>query len=494
MKGLSILLIACLGLSATQPAVAAVGCSLANPDQDIARLFPGMTSYRVHFLSFKTQAPDGLKAFELGLGTPLDPLFETADTPYTLYIVNRKNERLGYVFGANNRGAHSRIQLIGALDPEGELKSLTLQRIRSPEAPQFRSEAFLSDLRQAGFQEDFGACYRDNQCDAVTVADPSQGRAAKDYRAILRGLTKLKLLKELLLQPTANLVPRTDRARAEWIGNFRGPELIAARPQRLPTKALAVDAFAPKDQVFVWGLGTSALVWPVQALNQHPLLEMQVAGQSILLASASLNTNPVVLAPTGPQALRSTRDVLFEDQVYMDMQSGSQWSLSLGQSVYGPAAGQSIPRGLGGVVLSWQEAKQSGLKLFGHPWAEVPTESDPNPSELLVLQTGSAHPAWTLSDLPKDRLLQTEGLILAAMGASAIAWQQQDHTGQRHRFTRDGTFFARDRSTQSQWSLISGRAVSGDLKGRQLRGLVHTRMQHNAWESLFPGQRLHLGP
>jgi len=489
MKGLLLLLLTWFQLGAFQQASAAVGCSLANPDQDIARLFPEVTSYRVHFLSFKTQAPEGQKALEVGLGTPLDALFETDDTPYSLYIVDGKKGRLGYVFGANNRGAHSSIQLIGALDPSGSLLSLSLQRIRSPEAKAFRNEAFLNGLAQAGLEANYTPCYRDGLCEGLSAADPSQGRAKQDYQAILRGVTKLRLLKDLLLQPTRNPIPRSNKALAEWIGNYRGAELVAALPKELNPQVLTPEAYQPDDPVFVWGLGEYALVWPLGALAQHPLLEMQIGTQSLLLASASLSSNPVLLAPTTPKAFRSTRDVLFEEALFLDLHSGSQWSLSLGKSVYGPSANQRIRRGLGGLSLSWQDALNSGLKLVGSPPLSGSRKS-PRKGELLVLQVGDRHPAWRITDLAPDGLLQQEGLVLARIGDDAVGWQHRDQTGQTHDLKRDGTLFAHDKATGSRWSLVSGRAMEGPLKGRQLQGLVHTRLQQSAWESLFPGQSL----
>jgi hypothetical protein len=81
--------------------------------------------------------------------------------------------------------------------------------------------------------------------------------------------------------------------------------------------------------------------------------------------------------------------------------------------------------------------------------------------------------------------------VIAKIGADAIAWNTTDYQGERHTFSRNGLFFARDIATGSQWSLLSGRALSGSMKGRQLRGFVHTRMRESAWESLFPGQERH---
>jgi len=469
-----------------------VGCSLANPDQDIPRFFPDMLSYRVHFLSFQRQAPEKLKALEIGLQSPLDSIFETLDVPYTLYVVEGKEGRLGYVFGANNRGAHSSIQLIAALNAEGKLQELYLQRIRSPEAAAFRSSEFLEALTQIGLEAapTWASCYRDGHCQDVPVADPSQGRASEDYQAILRGLAKLKLLKELLLQPTQPPIARTAQARAEWIGNYRGPQLIAADALAVRPKNSLRERLSDDDWVYVWGLGERALVWPIQSLRERPLLELEIGDQSLLLASAGLKSNPVLLFPSRPSAFRSTKDVLFEDQVHMDLETGSQWSLSLGEAVYGPTMGARVERGIGGLHMSWADAKASGLKLFPLFGQPVGEQSDVVNSDLLVLKTGATHPAWRLSKLSEEQLLVQDGILIARIGGDGIAWQTRDHQAEEHQFQRTGRFHIRDEATSTKWSLISGRAVEGPLKGRQLKGLVHLRLSEVAWRSFFPGQSL----
>jgi hypothetical protein len=303
-------------------------------------------------------------------------------------------------------------------------------------------------------------------------------------------MAKLNLLKQLLLQPTAAPTPRTSSARAEWIGNFRGPDLVAAKPLALSLAAIDEKAFADKEEVYVWGLGSKALVWPLSALRDNPLLETQIGEQTLLLSKATLGGNPILLAPSGPSAFRSTLDVLFEDQIYMDLKSGSQWSLSLGACVYGPSAGARVRRGLGGLPMSWAMAKKSGLELWGLSTVSG-SERAFEPPELLVLERGEDHPAWRISQLPETGLLLEQDLLLARIDSDAIAWQSLDHTQQRHKFNREGLLFAQDEATGSRWSLVSGRAIAGPLEGRQLVGLVHLRLKEIAWRSLFPGQILH---
>ena len=52
------------------------------------------------------------------LGDALDPVYETSDVPYTLYAVRANGKSLGYVFGANQRGTYSNIQVIAVTEAD----------------------------------------------------------------------------------------------------------------------------------------------------------------------------------------------------------------------------------------------------------------------------------------------------------------------------------------------------------------------------------------
>ncbi len=74
--------------------LAAVGCDLNDPDRDVARLFPGSTGYKTHYLAIDQKGgPSLLAQIEERLGDRFQGLYETIDVPYTLYEVFKDKER-----------------------------------------------------------------------------------------------------------------------------------------------------------------------------------------------------------------------------------------------------------------------------------------------------------------------------------------------------------------------------------------------------------------
>jgi len=479
-------------LVCAKPAHAVIGCSLNNPDADIARFFPEMQSYRVHYLSFQKQNPNGLAALEKELQTPLDPVFETQEIPYSLYVVEDGQEILGYVFGANNRGAHSSIQVIAILDDQLKLQEIYLQRIRSPDAKAFQSTVFLEALSKIPLKDftGFSNCYRDKKCDKVPLQDPSEGRSQTDFLAILRGVAKLDLLRKHLLELGQPPSPTTTAARAEWISNYRGAELSLEKALPMVAQTNTPEDWSPDKQVFVWAHQNKAFVWPVDLLKTHPVLSVEHEKAHLTLIKASRTGNPVILRSAKPEHFKPTLDLLFEDQVFMDLRSGSQWSMSLGEALYGPRSNERLRRESGGIQLSWSQAQRTGLELIAltHP-TKTRQEQHTGPT-LLVISTDNANPGFSIPGLSPTKILIQKDLLIARIGDDAIAWRLSDTTNQRHEFHRAGDFLMKDLATSSTWSLISGHATDGPLKGRQLQGLELLRLKEPHWRSLFPNQDL----
>ena len=481
-------LLTTLGLCSPQ-AHAAVGCSLNNPDEDIERFFPEMTSYRVHFVSLSTQNPRGHEELARRLETPLDPVFETENVPYSLYIVEGPESRLGYVLGANNRGAHSSIQVIAALDASGELLEVYLQRIRSPEAERFQSAGFLQAL-SAHSLEEFSretACFRDGQCQRALVPDPTEGRAQADYQAILRGLAKLHWLQEILLFPLGGPAPRDRGAQAEWIGNHRGQGLLDAVAHQPELRLTTPDDHPPEAEVFVWGLGRHGLVWPLEALETHSALSTQIGAHTLLLARSHSGGGPRVLRLSAPGSLRPTRDVLWGDRVFLDDATLSRWSLALGEAVYGQSSGEPLQTLHGGLRLSWSEAQSSGLLLLNAGPDFLPQERTTlEAGDYLLVKEAVSSRAWRLGELEEDALYTDDTLVIARVGDAAAVWSRTDHEGRRHHLHRESTLHLRDRATGSTWSLISGKALSGPLQGAQLLAPTSQTLSEEGLFGLFP--------
>src|SRR5215469_17313039 len=94
-------------------AFGAIGCTLSNPAEDLKYLYPEMTTYKEELVEFP-KLKDGAAAFKglrARLGTDLDPIYETYETPYTLYSVYKGAVRIGVVHGVNVPGKGGVVQV-----------------------------------------------------------------------------------------------------------------------------------------------------------------------------------------------------------------------------------------------------------------------------------------------------------------------------------------------------------------------------------------------
>ena len=97
--------LAFVALAAPRPALAAIGCTLSNPAEDLRYLYPEMTSYKEDLKEF-TKLKDGealFKAFSERLGSDLDPIYENDRTPYTVTPCSRARRRSGSFTASTSR-------------------------------------------------------------------------------------------------------------------------------------------------------------------------------------------------------------------------------------------------------------------------------------------------------------------------------------------------------------------------------------------------------
>ncbi len=187
-------------LAVPQEALAAIGCTLSNPAQDLKYLFPEMTSYKEDLKEFPAMK-DGaelFKALKDRLGSDLDPIYETFETPYTVYSVYQGKSKIGIVHGVNVPGKGGVIQVFMSMDPKSAaIRRFFFQRLESPAAPGLRDKAFRAQfegLTLADFyKHDYYALAEPGAVgDKVgKLAPPKVDAAGKpDYAASLRGIRK----------------------------------------------------------------------------------------------------------------------------------------------------------------------------------------------------------------------------------------------------------------------------------------------------------------
>jgi hypothetical protein len=187
-----------------QYALGAIGCTLSNPAEDLKYLYPEMTTFKEELNEFP-RIKNGAGLFEglrARLGSDLDPIYETYETPYTVYSVFKGQTKIGVVHGVNVPGKGGVIQVFLSTDPgTGEIKNFFFQRLESPAARQLRSKEFrtqFNGLTLAEFyKHDYYAAVEPGaKADKVGAIKPPPLDPAgqPDYDASIRGVRKNLIL------------------------------------------------------------------------------------------------------------------------------------------------------------------------------------------------------------------------------------------------------------------------------------------------------------
>lgn len=207
----TVMLLLCLTPSQVE---AAIGCTLTNPAQDLKFLFPAVTSFKEEVKEFR-MLPDGKDKYEdlrVRLGGDLDPVYESFDTPFTVYNVFNGTELIGIVHGVNIPGKGGVIQLFLSTDPTtGEIRQFFFQRLESQAARALRNKEFrekFTNLTLADFymHDYFSVKSPEHEADKVgKIPSPLRpDQEDTDYRATLRGIRKNLILLDFFVYQNMN--------------------------------------------------------------------------------------------------------------------------------------------------------------------------------------------------------------------------------------------------------------------------------------------------
>lgn len=192
-----------LGLS-VPPLFPAVGCELNDPDRDVRRFFPDATGYKTIYVSIAEKGGEPLlKRIERRLGDSFKGLYETADVPYTMYLVVRGPDLIGYIHGVNQKGQFGGIQVFLALDLEGNIRAFYFQKLTSRHAGTLRRPEFGKQFVGLNLEDfnayDVASGKARSGSRVAEIRNPSP-EAETDFRAALRATKKnLILVDEFLL-------------------------------------------------------------------------------------------------------------------------------------------------------------------------------------------------------------------------------------------------------------------------------------------------------
>jgi len=501
----------------TSTAEAAVGCTLDNPQDDLARFFEGFTDFTVHTLSFAIQAPEKHVTLGKRLGGELDTLYETPDVPYALYTVRREGDLLGYAFGANQRGTYSNIQVVAVTNANGTLTDVYLQKLRSPDFEAFTSRDFtrqLSDIPFARFGT-FSDCYLKGKCDDLPVSDPTEGRQGEDYRAILRTMAKLHHISTLLLRPGQPPLSHHPRALAEHLDLLWVPEQGFGpldTPSKVPVSEATPYILDPEALVAALPSRDGGTLYPISLLTAHPVLQDVWDGRMVTIAWSSASHTLSVLESVGTPELRfsHTMNLLFGHQTMLERTTRAEWSPVLERVIQGPASTGRLRAVPGAIVLPWKLAERL------YPTAVVATPSDPysrhkdfyaahrdrfdRPLErsralIIPLSEGPVRiRPETLVAMPfyQPKFGKTPLLVVSDSGGRAVYSRSFDgeelHFDLYLRDVETGAGLLTDRETGSVWEALSGRAIAGPHEGATLTPMVFHELPEASATVLFPRQ------
>lgn len=217
------LAIALLCLCLAQQAFAAIGCTLSNPAEDLKYLYPAMTSYKEDLQEFGrlTNGKVLFQALRERLAGDLDPIYETYETPYTIYNVFKGAELIGIVHGVNVPGRGGVIQVFLAADPKtGGIVKFFFQRLESSASVALRDKAFrsrfegltLGDFYKHDYYQSTGKTEIDAIAKIATPATLDEAGQA-DYKASLRGIRKNLILLDFFVYGR-RFEPFWDKAKA----------------------------------------------------------------------------------------------------------------------------------------------------------------------------------------------------------------------------------------------------------------------------------------
>ena len=172
--------------------LAAIGCTLNDPDRDVKRMFPQSTGYKTDFIAIQDRGGEKLKKeVEEKLGDTFDPVYESLDVPYSYYTILKGKDVIGYVHGVNQKGIYGTIQIILATDTAGRIIGFYYQKISSPEAGAFRDKNFTDQFLGLNLSDFYKSS--DPSGKVAVIKDPTE-KNHEDFKATIRGTKKNLIL------------------------------------------------------------------------------------------------------------------------------------------------------------------------------------------------------------------------------------------------------------------------------------------------------------
>lgn len=115
-------------------------CVWRKPDQDIKQFYPGADTYRTDYKKVTSKQKVDI---EKRIGTKLDP----DESEFKFYYILKGDKQVGTILTHLGKGQYGAIEVVVALDNDGKVKGVGVQRDREKKRAELRSEKFLGQFK-----------------------------------------------------------------------------------------------------------------------------------------------------------------------------------------------------------------------------------------------------------------------------------------------------------------------------------------------------------
>ena len=295
----------------------------------------------------------------------------------------------------------------------------------------------------------------------------------------------------------------------------------------------------PEEPVLVFGHRGDVRAYPLQILIWHEIVNDVVGGKPVVITFCPLCNSALVFDRKVKGRVLdfgTTGKLRHSDLVMWDRQTESWWQQLEGEAIVGTMTGARLTF-LYSPLVSYRTFSQAHPKAKvlsrdtgvnrrygGNPYVGYDSMKTPflfrgpvdgrlkTMERVVALDLGGEVKAYPYGELEKvntvnDRVGGTEVVIFYAKGTrsaldggsiansrdvgTAVVFQR-NLNGRKLTFKKAGGHWV-DLQTASRWNMI-GQAVSGEMKGKQLRGVVYANHFAFAWLAFRPGTKIYKAP
>jgi hypothetical protein len=256
------------------------------------------------------------------------------------------------------------------------------------------------------------------------------------------------------------------------------------------------DELTANELVLGVTVGKEARAYPLNMLNAEPktkVLNDVLAGRAIAVSWCDKCLTGIVFdrAVAGQTLTFGVFGSLWrESMVLYDRETMTQWSQWEGTAKLGPLQGARLEP-LPSVVAVWQDWRrqypEGSVVLLERRQSEFTSATYANAaSHMFVAGQGADAKAWNLTEIADQRVINDRWLnkpvVLFFLETSGTARLFERCLGEQELTLRWDQGVIVDEPTGSTWDALTGRAIAGPMRGRQLLPLAGAVTTRAAWK------------